>query len=158
MKGGLATTFRSIPADSSSSVDLHTSLLLSLVSLLDNYGTRSSRGFPADDIPLPAFLPRLESRPSRETVPRSLFMSRPRERTVLSIFREEVPRRIREREKERFVEIGGFMRDLREMKSRDKFKEVEKRIKWNRNFNISCHPLWKIDRLDDSRNIFLWII
>lgn len=90
---------------------------------------RSSRGFPADDIPLPAFLPRLESRPSRETVPRSLFMSRPRERTVLSIFREEVPRRIREREKERFVEIGGFMRDLREMKSRDKFKEVEKRIK-----------------------------
>lgn len=53
-------------------------------------------------------------------------MSRPRERTVLSIFREEVPR---EREKERFVEIGGFMRDLREMKSRDKFKEVEKRIK-----------------------------
>ena len=129
VKGGLATTFRSIPADSSSSVDLHTSLLLSLVSLLDNYGTRSSRGFPADDIPLPAFLPRLESRPSRETVPRSLFMSRPRERTVLSIFREEVPRRIREREKERFVEIGGFMRDLREMKSRDKFKEVEERIK-----------------------------
>lgn len=58
-----------------------------------------------------------------------LYLSRLRERTVLSIFREEVSRRIREREKERFVEIGGFMRDLREMKSRDKFKEVEERIK-----------------------------
>lgn len=52
------------------------------------------------------------------------------------------------------IGIGGFMGDLREMKSRDKFKEVEERIKRNRNFNISCHLLRKIDRLDDSCELF----
>lgn len=55
---------------------------------------RESRS-PADAISLPAFLPL------------SLFMSR--EWTVLSIFRQEVSRWIRE--KERFVEIGGFAGD-----------------------------------------------
>lgn len=46
-------------------------------------------------------IPRGESRLSRGI--RSLFMSRLREWTVLSIFREEVSRRIREKEREREI-------------------------------------------------------
>lgn len=140
VKSDLAT----IPADSSSSVDLRTFLFVSLVSLLDNHSSRSSRESSADDTRKSAFSQN------------SFFIYAARVNCIIDFSGRGFSTNSRNREKERFVEIGigGFMGDLREMKSRDKFKEVEERIKRNRNFNISCHLLRKIDRLDDSCELF----
>lgn len=143
VKSDLAT----IPADSSSSVDLRTFLFVSLVSFVGQPFFAILSRIPRGRHEKVGFLAELV-----------LYLCRGRESELYYRFfgKRFLDEFEKEREKERFVEIGigGFMGDLREMKSRDKFKEVEERIKRNRNFNISCHLLRKIDRLDDSCELF----
>lgn len=87
VKSDLAT----IPADSSSSVDLRTFLFISLVSLLDNHSSRSSRGSPADGTRKSAFSWN------------SFFIYVAAARVNCIIDFSEVSQRIRKREREREI-------------------------------------------------------